>query len=274
MSTSVTSRTEGQERHFRRLVEDVARHGADLALRTVEADSKGWQWVLDHGDELKSAAAQVIVAKTRELALRSSSQERAREIMGRNFFGAEEAAKHFGVNPSQAQFAALREVPFSEETLMSCKDTHVLVAVFPLSILDIRAKVHAEPQRLFYDQSWYNKEKFAKDRGETGWHLIRKTSVDGSTSKTWDEQQFLLAADEETPTARVVVYTIIGHFLATGERLFERIYVRCSDVDSRGSRVVVGLFGGHGLNVDDDWDDDRHSSIGVASARKSRILKS
>ncbi|MFZ2643502.1 MAG: hypothetical protein WA117_21095, partial [Verrucomicrobiia bacterium] len=71
----------------------------------------------------------------------SSHWLRIRGIMGRNFFGVEEAIKHFGVNPSPEQLAALSEIPFSEARLREVKDTHVLVAVVPLSILDIRGKV-------------------------------------------------------------------------------------------------------------------------------------
>ncbi|HET9285310.1 MAG TPA: hypothetical protein VFR24_25435 [Candidatus Angelobacter sp.] len=198
----------------------------------------------------------------------TTSQKRAREIMGRNFFGVEEAIRHFGVNPTRQQTAALSEVPYSEEVLTACKDTHVLVAVFPLSVLEIRGKVPRN-ERLFYDQSWYNKESFAKDRGEVGWQLIRKTPVPNSTSKTWPEQQALLSQDEETPTARVMVYTVIGHYLATGERLFESIYVRCSDVDSDGLRVFVGNFDAGGLRVLSNWDGLRFGFLGVSSARKS-----
>ena len=66
---------------------------------------------------------------------------RAREIMGKNFFGIEEAVQDFGVHPSETQLAALAQVPFTEEVLQSHKDTHILVAVFPLSILDIRGKL-------------------------------------------------------------------------------------------------------------------------------------
>src|SRR5262249_53752582 len=147
----------------------------------------------------------------------TTSQKRAREIMSRNFFGVEEAIKHFGVNPTRQQTAMLSEVPFSEEVLTACKDTHILVAVFPISILEIRGRVD---RKLFYshEDAWYNKQAFAKDKGETAWALIRKTPVPNSTSKTWPEQQALLTKDEETPTARVMVYTIIGHYLATGER--------------------------------------------------------
>jgi len=94
----------------------------------------------------------------------SSSQKHAREIMDKNFFGVEEAISHFGINPTRRQLAALSEVPFSEATLQQAKDTHVLVAVFPLSLLEVRAKVQGKG--LFYDQKWYNEEAFASERGE------------------------------------------------------------------------------------------------------------
>jgi len=72
-----------------------------------------------------------------------------------------------------------------------------------------------------------------------------------------------------SPTARVMVYAIIGHYLATGERLFERIYVRCSDLFSDGSRVLVGNFDSDGLRVRDYWVGSPYVSIGLSSARKS-----
>ncbi len=199
----------------------------------------------------------------------SASQKRARRIMGSNFFGVEEAMRHFGVKPSKQQLASLTEIPFALEVLIANKDTHVLVAVFPLSILDVRSKVSAS--NLFYNQDWYNRERFAKTKGELGWRLIRKKPVANSTNKTWREQQVLLSQDEETPKAQVVVYTTIGHFLATGERLFEEVYVRCSDLDSNGPHVhvLVGVFDAGGLYVNYHRDNDRNSFLGASSARKN-----
>lgn len=196
------------------------------------------------------------------------SQKRAREIMGRNLFGVEEATKHFGVSPTRQQLAVLSEIPFTEAVLQSCKDTHVLVAVFPLSILEIRGRVKRE---LFnsHDDAWYNSQAFAKDKGVVGWHLVRKTPVANSTSKSWSEQQALLTKDEATPTARVMTYMIIGHYLATGERLFRNLYVRCSEVDSDGDRVYVGRFDGGGLSVSRYWGGHRGSDLGLVSSRKS-----
>ncbi len=195
----------------------------------------------------------------------STSQKRAREIMGRNFFGIEEAIKCFGVNPTRQQLVALSEIPFSEAVLGQAKDTHILVAVFPLSILEIRGKV--QDKGLFYNQDWYNKEAFAKERSEVTWQLIRKTEVPDSTSKNWQEQQVLIAKDDEVPSAQVMVYTIIGYFLATGERLFEMVYVRTFSLTSGGSRVAAGHFDQYGLSGR-CWDGLRGAHIGLAASRK------
>jgi hypothetical protein len=209
-------------------------------------------------------SAEKALETAKEFLVQHSEWLRASEIMGRNMFGIEEAIQHFGVNPTKREVAVLSEIPFSEETLEACKDSHVLIAVFQMSILDIRSK-----GKLFYNQDCYNEESSAKEKGETEWKLVRKTWVANSTSKTWPEQQALLANNEEMPTARTMVYTIIGHFLATGERLFENVYVRSSDVDSDGRRVRVGFFDSDGLNVNVYWDGIRRGRLGVSSARKS-----
>jgi hypothetical protein len=65
-----------------------------------------------------------------------------------------------------------------------------------------------------------------------------------------------------------MVYTIIGHLLATGERLVERKYVRTSSVDLNGNRVYVSDVGSDGLGVSDYWDAVRYDNEDVSSARK------
>jgi hypothetical protein len=104
----------------------------------------------------------------------TTSQKRAREILP--VFGIEEAIKHFGANPTSQQRSLLSEIPLSEAVLQECKNTHILIVIFPISILDIRGKV--QDKGLFYNQDWYNKQSFAKERGECQWQLIRKTPVD------------------------------------------------------------------------------------------------
>ena len=243
-----------QEHEFLKKLETAGLNG-ELAQKVI--DSKG--------NDLATKVVRLIKNDGFEA---TTSQKRAREIMGKSFFGVEEAIKYFGVNTSRQQLAALSKIPFSEAVLEQLKDTHVLVAVFPLSILEIRGKVNS---KLFYDQSWYNKESFesfAKEYGEVNWQLVRKTPVDNSTSKNWQEQQALLGKDDEVPTAQVMVYTIIGHYLATGERLFKHIYVRTSSFTSVGRRVNVGYFDSLGLIVGYYWDRYRYYDLGLAASRK------
>ncbi|MFA5052519.1 MAG: hypothetical protein WC565_00440 [Parcubacteria group bacterium] len=226
-------------------------------------------------------AQRVIESKNNELATKivvrliqncgfeaTTSQRQAREIMGSNMFGIEESIAQFGVRPTKEQLDVLAEVPFTEDTLKECRKTHVLVSVFPLSILDIRGRVEHE---LFEDHAdaWINGQAFANERGDASWCLIRKTPVDGSTYRDWFGQQALLAKNEETPTTRAMTYMIIGHYLTTGERLFEYVRVRCRDVDpGLGGRVSIGYSGEEGISISALWLDKCSDTVGVSTARK------
>jgi hypothetical protein len=186
--------------------------------------------------------------------------------MGMNFLGIPEVVEHFGAI-SPADLLALQHIPFSEETLKACARTHILVADVGLSLLDVRKKARGD---LFYKQNWFNNEDFAKRTETARWRLILKHPVKGSFGKNWSEQQALIDSQiDEIPLARQVVYTMILHFLATGERLFEKVYVRTSDVGSFGSHVYVGYFDDEGLVVDGWYDNVRDIHLGLASARKS-----
>ncbi|HQJ28849.1 MAG TPA: hypothetical protein PLG39_05850 [Methanotrichaceae archaeon] len=187
--------------------------------------------------------------------------------MGKNFFGIEDGIKFFGFNPTRQQLSTLSDIPFSQDILDKSKDSHILVAVFPLSILEIRDRVD---NRLFYNHegAWYNEQAFAKARGEVSWHLVRKTQADGLTSNNWQEQLALFGKNDEVPTAQVMVYTAIGYFLKTGERLVERKYARTSSVDSGGNCVYVGEVGLDGLGISDYWDAVRYDNEDLLSPRK------
>lgn len=192
---------------------------------------------------------------------------RAQAIMGKNYFGIEEAKKYFGIVPTKEQLSTLSKIPFSDETLKKYCNTHLLVSVFPLSLVDVREKNVG----LFYRFRWYITEDFAKEKGEASWQLIRKAPVSGSLNVPMSEQLILLDDNEDVPTARIMVYAIIGHFLSTGERLFEQTDVRCSDIDSNDYRVYVGLFDGRGLNIYHNWDGFCRPHIGLASVRNQEF---
>lgn len=201
----------------------------------------------------------------------SQAQMRAREIMGSNFLTVDDVERHFRVRFTAEQLAELGDIPWSEEVLEECKDTHVLFPGFPLTILEVRKRAKKKGVKLFYSDrdTWYNDQKFAREE-KVGlrWHLIRKDIVENSTNKSYDEQLALLSENEEAAQAAAVVYMIILYFLVTGIRLFERIYARCQDVTSSGGRVCVGSFDRGGLHVYSDWGDGRDVIIGLASSRK------
>lgn len=171
----------------------------------------------------------------------STSKDNAQKIMGKNFFGDYEATIHFGVSPSEYQLDHLAEVPFGKGVLDSCKDTHILVAVFSPSVVEILEKV--EPSHSF-ENMFYKRLQFANYRGNVSWHLVRKNPFIGVKYKDWDEeQQESFLGKKGNPSARVMVHAIIGHFLSTGERPFEGVYARCSDEGPCDTRINVGDLG-------------------------------
>jgi len=137
-----------------------------------------------------------------------------------------------------------------------------------LSIVDLRAGVEILSHHIFYPQTWYDTESFAKRKESPRYRQLQMGVVKYSFGKPFAEQQTLVPPGMEIPTARVVLTAMAIHFLATGERLFSDCYVRSVDQNSDGGRVVVGVFASDGFDVSGYWDDDRGSDIGLASSRK------
>jgi hypothetical protein len=197
------------------------------------------------------------------------------KIMGDNFFGIEEAIKYFGVKPTSEQLSILSKIPFPEEILRECKDTHILVAVFPLSIHEIYGKVRRQLFQFGYLHDWLH-FYYLKEHGNVSWQLIRKTPVDDSFFKNWQKQQSLINKNEEIPTTRVMVYAIIGHFLATHEYLFEYVSVRTSSLASDSNHIKLGFYAPkhrssyrNALHVSDYGDNGFENNLGLCVSLKS-----
>lgn len=123
--------------------------------------------------------------------------------------------------------------------------------------------------RLFYKQSWYEDEAFAKEVIPAGKWEVRLEAMPDSFSKTWEEQQKLMPdIPYEVPPAAVLLFAICEHYQNTGERAFADHYVRTASLDSDGNRVGVAHFDADGLDVYDYWDGRRVSGLGVSASRK------
>ena len=143
----------------------------------------------------------------------TESQAKARAIMGKYFLGLEEVRRGYGGVHTEKQRCLLAEIPYNEEMLHACKDTHVLVAGSVLSLNDIRKLADSD----FYDTNWYNREPFANDKKvSVRWYLLRKEPVPESRSKTYDQQTALLK-EEEVPFACEVTYMVILYWLTHRE---------------------------------------------------------
>jgi hypothetical protein len=205
-----------------------------------------------------------IISLLREEVFEPSEEyKRARSIMGTNFFGIEAGFIHFGIRTTREERLRLSCIPFSESTLRAVRDTHLLVALLPCSIVGIRERVAPE---LFSSQrgAWYDKRSFATYVCAPTWCLIRKETPVKQMNQTWAEQYSSLMDTEEVPTVQALVYAVIGNFLATGERLFKTGTVRTATIDHGESRVLVGRFASDtGLHIDGCHDNHHAEDIGI-----------
>lgn len=173
-----------------------------------------------------------------------TSQEKAREIMGKSFLGIEEIKKCFNVVFSERDLQVLGDIPFSENTLEECKDLYILVADFGISILDIR-EMH--PGLFSSEKPWFFNETFSHKRDRPSWRLVMNVLIPGSTEKTWKEQQGLINPHDEIPEARVMTYAMVSWYLVTQKKMFEGYILRTSSLTLEGTHAVVGRRDSSGL---------------------------
>jgi hypothetical protein len=215
-----------------------------------------------------SRGLQVIIDERTKPAVKgaTTSPKLAATIMGEEFHDADALRRHFGVRLYARDHPFLHRVPFSRQALEACQGTHVLFVGGGVSIMDIRRAV---PDAFYFQKAWYEEEEFANRPVKTGWYLMRKDAVAGSTSKLWPEQHATMPDDEYTPTACELVLGVILHYLETRERLLSALYVRTDDLDSAGRRVSIGRFASQGLRVLSRGESLRDYYFGLAGALKS-----
>lgn len=63
------------------------------------------------------------------------------------------------------------------------------------------------------------------------------------------------------------------HYQASdnSERIIPRNYVRTSDINSVGRRVIMGFFDSQGIDIDSCWDDLHFSGIELLVVKSSVI---
>jgi hypothetical protein len=194
--------------------------------------------------------------------------------MGKNFLDIPEAARSLtgrmhNIGKLFSYSHCFAHVPFSEGKLEATKETHLLVAVLPLS-MNLICSYMPELFRSLNSGLWWRNRPCADICGKPAWWLVRKTPEPGSFGKLLVEQRQLLADDDLIPPARVMVYASVINFLTRGERMFEKTYVRCVGRDA-DNRLSVGFFNRDGIAIVGHIRDGFSPVLGLASAKKPQL---
>ena len=217
-----------------------------------------------------------------------------RELFENDFIGIEEVEWFTGhpLTPEEKQVVEekwqkkIEEQGLTKESLERLKQEGFMVVLrigtlagkekkdkeMPVTIKNLREKFP-----LFYNQDWYNNEKFADETlSGIDWGIVKKELLDETRSKNWDEQQEILKAWAETHgvdekfvrrrTPTEVAYDILSYFQARNERILEKDWDWTSVQSSDGKSVYVGYFDSDGLNVNHDSRAPRSFHLGVCPA--------
>jgi len=214
------------------------------------------------------------IAPTQATDKTPSSYDLVKKILGKDFLPPEEVTKARGFYYLKTQLAKFKKSLPSKEVLEWLKaNDYMLVAGPPytLSLLSMQRR----DDTLFYhdsEEGWYANYKerfFYADTISPGWLALRKSSVPGSTEKTWGEQQASLSDNERVPNAAEVAWGLTTYQKVRDTYLMSgNVLVRTSSVSSRGVQVYVGGFASHKLDINDWKGEAPNSHLGVAAALK------
>ncbi|MEK7589453.1 MAG: hypothetical protein AAB479_02405 [Patescibacteria group bacterium] len=215
-----------------------------------------------------------------------------KEIFKEDFLGIEEAEKFSGRKFNQEELRLIsekwrekvRQQGLTKESLEQLKKEGFMVVLrSPKVMLEGKEAMGTianlrKKFPLFYDQDWYDEEKFATEEViELAWSIVKKELLEETRDKNWDEQEEVLKewAKEHKVDPKFVsrrkaietIYDVLAYYEARKARLLERDYDWSKTESSGGSFVCAGAFDSDGLGVDRDSRGNSDSTLGVCPAR-------
>jgi len=180
---------------------------------------------------------------------RNKKYTEIKNIFGNNFIGIDEIN---AIDPKK-QFISIdnieySNIPYSIDFLKDKCNEYILFYFQP--IINNKLKFSINNLKLFfqsrkysdvsfYNQDWYEKEKFANECNENpGWYLL-KTSVIESSRGLMPE---FINEKIKYPTANLCIYLFFLNFAVNKTILWQHDYVWCSDLDSNGDNIYVGRY--------------------------------
>lgn len=174
----------------------------------------------------------------------SVSQKIARLIMGSNFRSLQDVESAFNRKFTPSEQKILNHIPYSEEVLMECRDTHLLIPYFETNLIDLKTNA---ADATHSDNDWFmNGNPFAKnEKTPVGWVLIMKECVKDSFSKTYEEQIALLATHGNPQAIDFIFMLALEANLQRDQVLLkywnDKAWGRTKSLGSNGDRVYAGL---------------------------------
>lgn len=178
----------------------------------------------------------------------------AREIMGPNFFGPDDAKEYFGINYD----FSFSFFDLSTERLKELKENWVLVWVPKMSIIDMSHSFECHIS---------DRLSFTRHLGVTRWSLIKRNSA-YFTSKTWGEQNSLLRDDEEVSDVRTMVYLTMVWYLKFNKN-FSDVILRTSE--KMGNYRIVVAQEDKSIFLGGSIPSKRYENVGLAVAKSTII---
>jgi|GEM_PF-3767288 len=166
----------------------------------------------------------------------------------------EEVFEKFGVFYSEDQKLKLQNSLPGKETLQKASN-HVLVP---------------EPPELT-DERLSEKNPFSSclpkiKKDVSGWSLIQKSPVEGSTFLRWDQQIRLLGTKEYVPTTVEMAWLISLYYEIKSVLLFSDVHVRTAKSKTNQKYSGAVISGYKGFNIEKWSEEQKASCIGLSAA--------
>lgn len=201
----------------------------------------------------------------------SASQKMAKLIMGSNFRSLMDVEFAFSHKFTKSELKVLENIPYSEEVLTECRDTHLLIPYFETTLWNIKASV---PEATYKENDWFmSGNPFAKnERTQVGWVLMMKECVMDSFNKTYEEQIALLPATYENPQAVDFFYMLALEVKLQRDQILlkywnDTAWGKTKSLDAGGDRVCAALSEGR-VDVFSDSGGATVSHLGLVGLRK------
>lgn len=175
----------------------------------------------------------------------------AEKILGKRFIGPAQLASLSAKLPL-ALPATLPGIPWSAELLNKNTDLIVVWGVPAFTsgekvtinaLRDIFGTNPGASEPCFYNQDWYIKEPFAAEKTlEAQWYALRSSLTPESRGQELAQVLSGLTPGEQLPSAILTAFAFFTFHLLTGEALWPKEFVWCSDVDSNGDQIYTGRY--------------------------------